>query len=50
MRVERLARALIIRRGGDDSDPYEWVDALSEAQMRLDLNMLRQMVEQFLTK
>ena len=50
MRVERLARALIVRRGGDDADPYEWIDALTEAQMRVDMNVLRHLVEQFLTK
>jgi len=48
--VQRLARALIVRRGGDDTDPYDWVDAASDAQMRIDIAIMRSLVEQFLTK
>jgi hypothetical protein len=48
--VHELATALLIQRGGDDTDPYEWIDAISDAQMRVDMSVLRHLVQQFLTK
>lgn len=48
--MHELAAALIAHRDVDDCDPGEWVAAITEAQFRVDISVLRGLVETFLTK